>query len=55
MDGRGVIDATHDAQMGDSRGLVVVTVPREVPIWMAGALSMTLTMRNSVIVEVWWL
>jgi hypothetical protein len=37
MDGRGVIDATHNAQMGDSRGLVVVTVQWEVPIWLAGA------------------
>jgi hypothetical protein len=55
MDGTCSIDATHNAQMGDSQGLMVVTVPREVPIWMAGALSMPLTMRKWVIVEVWWL
>ena len=55
MADRGGIDATHNAPMGDNRGLMVVTVPREVPIWMAGALSMPLTMRKWVIVEVWWL
>ena len=51
MAGRGGIDATHNAQKGDTRGPVVVLAPREVPIWLAGAVSMPLTMHKWVIVE----
>ena len=55
MAGRGGIDATHNAQMGDSRGLVAVLAPREVPIWLAGVVSMPLTMHKWVIVKDRWL
>ena len=55
MVGRGGIDATHNDQMGDSRGPVVVLAPREVPIWLAGVVSMPLTMLKWVIVEDQWL
>ena len=55
MAGRGGIDATHKAQMGESRGPVVVLAPREVPIWLAGKVSMPLTMHKRVIVEYRWL
>ena len=55
MAARGSIDATHNAQMGESRGLAVVSEPGGVPIWMAGVLLMPLTMRKWVIVEGWWL
>ena len=55
MAGMGGIDATHNAQMGVSRGLVVVLAPREVSLWLAEAVSMSLTMHKRVIVEDRWL
>ena len=34
MAGRGGIDATRNAQICGSRGLVVVSEPGEVPVWL---------------------
>ena len=52
---RGGIDATHNAQIGGSRGLVASATSGEVAILLAGVASMPLTMRKCVVVKVWWL
>ena len=50
MANKGGIYVTHNAQLGNSRGLVVVSVPGEVPIWLALVVSILFTMRKWLVV-----